>query len=93
MQLGSRRNEETVTSGRCLCADPHWTGGIIDLLTREAVYFEGEKGTIIIRKAVPEELKAQCEEYRAELMRLELWVTLKLQVAICAERVNVCQLC
>jgi len=42
--------------------------GIIELLTREAVYFDGEKGEIIRREAIPENLKADAEKYRAELI-------------------------
>lgn len=42
--------------------------GVVDLLTREAVHFGGEKGTEVMRKAMPEELKEQCEKYRAELV-------------------------
>jgi elongation factor G len=42
--------------------------GVIDLLTREAVYFDGEKGEIIRREAVPENLKTDVEKYRGELV-------------------------
>lgn len=42
--------------------------GVIDLLTQEAVYFEGNMGTEIVRKEIPENLKADVETYRAELI-------------------------
>jgi len=43
--------------------------GVIDLLTRKAVYFEGEMGrTIRFEDAIPENLKADVEKYRAELI-------------------------
>ncbi|MBV9610070.1 MAG: GTP-binding protein, partial [Acidobacteria bacterium] len=42
--------------------------GVIDLLTREAVYFEGEMGSVIRRGAIPENLKAEVEKHRAELV-------------------------
>ena len=42
--------------------------GVVDLLTMEAIYFEGEKGEKVVRKEIPEELKADAEKYRAELI-------------------------
>jgi len=42
--------------------------GVVDLLTREAVYFEGDMGKDVRRDAVPENLKADMEKYRAELI-------------------------
>ncbi len=43
--------------------------GIIDLLTREAVYFDGDMGDTVRREAaIPEQLKADVERYRAELI-------------------------
>ena len=42
--------------------------GVIDLLTREAIYFEGEMGEKLVRKEVPEEYKNDVEKYRAELV-------------------------
>ena len=42
--------------------------GLVDIITREAVYFEGEKGLTIVRGPVPENLVAQCEEKRKELI-------------------------
>lgn len=42
--------------------------GVVDLLTREAVYFLGDKGNDIHREAVPAHLEARCEEARRELV-------------------------
>lgn len=43
--------------------------GVIDLLTRKAVYFEGEMGKgVRYDDAIPENLKADVEKYRAELI-------------------------
>lgn len=42
--------------------------GVVDLLTREAVYFEGNMGSDIRRTPVPEHLKADTEKFRAELI-------------------------
>ena len=42
--------------------------GLVDIITREAVYFEGDKGLTIVRGPVPAELMAQCEAKRKELV-------------------------
>jgi len=42
--------------------------GVVDLLTREAVYFDGESGETIRREPCPEELKEEVEEYRSRLV-------------------------
>lgn len=43
--------------------------GVVDLLTRKAVYFEGEMGkTVRYDDAIPEALKADVEKYRGELI-------------------------
>ncbi|MFA5933905.1 MAG: elongation factor G [Candidatus Paceibacterota bacterium] len=42
--------------------------GVIDLLTMKAYYFEGELGSNVIEKEIPENLKADAEKYRAELV-------------------------
>ncbi len=42
--------------------------GVIELLERKAVSFEGEMGTVIKRSEIPEEYKEEVEEYRAELV-------------------------
>lgn len=42
--------------------------GVVDVITREAVYFLGDKGLTITRKEVPKELVPQCEEVRSELI-------------------------
>ncbi|MCE9643897.1 elongation factor G [Candidatus Parcubacteria bacterium] len=42
--------------------------GVIDLLRMKAFYFEGEMGNKIIEKDIPENLKADAEKYRLELV-------------------------
>ncbi len=42
--------------------------GAIDLLKMKAFYFEGEMGSNVIEKEIPEELKADAEKYHAELI-------------------------
>lgn len=42
--------------------------GLVDIITREAVYFDGEKGLTIVRGPVPDDLVNQCEEKRKELI-------------------------
>lgn len=42
--------------------------GVVDIIKNEAVYFEGEKGTTIVRREVPENLVAQVAETRKELV-------------------------
>lgn len=42
--------------------------GVIDLLRMKAFYFEGEMGNKIVEKDIPENLKAEAEKYRAELV-------------------------
>jgi elongation factor G len=42
--------------------------GVIDLVRMEAVYFEGDKGEDIIRKAIPEEYKEAADEARRHML-------------------------
>jgi len=42
--------------------------GVVDLLTMKAYYFEGIMGGDVIEKDIPEELKADAEKYRGELI-------------------------
>jgi len=42
--------------------------GVVDLLTMKAFYFEGEMGNKVIEKEIPEDLKADAEKYRNELI-------------------------
>jgi len=42
--------------------------GILDIVTREAIYFEGENGQKIVRKPVPDSMKAEVEQYRQALI-------------------------
>ena len=42
--------------------------GVVDVITRQAIYFEGTNGEKVVVKEVPAELVDQCEAYRAELI-------------------------
>lgn len=42
--------------------------GVVDLIQMKAFTFEGEMGTLIVEHEIPEELKADAETYRAELI-------------------------
>jgi elongation factor G len=42
--------------------------GIIDLVTMEAVYFDGTQGESVRREAIPEELKTDAEQYRQTML-------------------------
>ncbi len=42
--------------------------GVIDLITREALYFDGDNGETIRKEPVPEHLKDAVEEYRLRLV-------------------------
>lgn len=42
--------------------------GLVDLIRRKAVYFEGSNGETIIEKDIPDNLKEVAEEKRKELI-------------------------
>ncbi|MBI5045644.1 MAG: elongation factor G [Candidatus Niyogibacteria bacterium] len=42
--------------------------GIINLLDMQAYYFEGEHGENVIKKAIPDDLKAEADKWRAKLV-------------------------
>ncbi len=42
--------------------------GVVDLLTREAIYFDGEHGETMRKVAVPEDIAEEVEEYRNTLI-------------------------
>lgn len=42
--------------------------GVIDLITRQAYYFDGAQGEVVRTEEVPEEYKEQTEEYRLKLI-------------------------
>lgn len=42
--------------------------GIIDLITQEALYFDGENGDDIRHEPIPSDMLAECKERRAELI-------------------------
>ena len=42
--------------------------GVIDLLRMKAYYFEGNMGSLVVEKEIPDNLRADAEKYRAELV-------------------------
>ena len=42
--------------------------GVVDLFTMKAFYFEGNDGENVVAKNIPEDLKAQAEEYRQKMI-------------------------
>ena len=42
--------------------------GVIDLLKMKAYYFEGDMGNLVVEKEIPDNLRANAEKYRAELV-------------------------
>jgi len=42
--------------------------GVIDIIGREAIYFDGDNGEIVRRESVPEEFVSEMEEKRQELI-------------------------
>ena len=42
--------------------------GVVDLFTMKAFYFEGNDGENVVAKDIPEDLKAQAEEYRQKMI-------------------------
>uniref|UniRef100_A0A0K0DXW6 Elongation factor G, mitochondrial n=1 Tax=Strongyloides stercoralis TaxID=6248 RepID=A0A0K0DXW6_STRER len=42
--------------------------GIIDLITREAIYYEGDDGLIVRKDEIPQEYRAQANDLRAEMI-------------------------
>jgi elongation factor G len=42
--------------------------GVIDLIKMKALYFEGEKGTQLVEKDIPEEFKAEAEEWHKKMV-------------------------
>jgi len=42
--------------------------GVIDLISMKSVYFEGEKGVNVVEKEIPEEWKAEAEEWRHKMV-------------------------
>ncbi len=42
--------------------------GVIDLLTMKAYYFEGTMGSEVVEKEIPENMRAEAEKYRGELI-------------------------
>ncbi len=59
--------------------------GVVDLITMEAVYFEGEQGVDVRRDAIPEELKDAANEARAEMLETLSLFSDDLMVALLEE--------
>jgi len=51
--------------------------GVVDLLKMKAYYFEGEMGSKVIEKEIPEEMMADAKKYHAELSKRLLSKTTK----------------
>jgi elongation factor G len=62
-----RLNKNAVRAQLPIGSEENFTG-VIDLLTRQAYKFEGEMGEKVIPYDVPEDMKADMEKYRAELV-------------------------
>ena len=62
-QLGSKLGLTTVPLQIAIGSESNFEG-VIDLIQREAVYFEGEKGDTVRRAPVPETLQEEAEEAR-----------------------------
>lgn len=42
--------------------------GVIDLITQQAIYFQGEKGEVVEKKEIPENLKKKVGEWREKML-------------------------
>ena len=42
--------------------------GVVDLIKMKALYFEGEKGTIVVEKEIPADLLEECKKKKLELI-------------------------
>ena len=42
--------------------------GVVDLIKMKAIYFEGEKGTTVVEKEIPEEWKKEAEEWHHKMI-------------------------
>lgn len=65
--IHKRLTKETVVMTLPMGTEENFAG-IIDLLTEQAWYFEGDMGTDIIKKDIPEEYKAEVAKRRAEMV-------------------------
>ena len=60
--------------------------GVVDLITREAVYFEGDKGDLVRREPVPENLKAATETARHDMLERLSMVSDEIMVLLLEEQ-------
>jgi elongation factor G len=66
-QLASKLGLTTVPIQMPIGSEANFQG-VIDLVNREAVYFEGDKGDTVIRKPIPDDLKDEAEEARQHML-------------------------
>ena len=62
--------------------------GVVDLIKMKALYFEGEFGENVVEKEIPDELKAEAESYREEMLDAVSMFSDELMEAILEERVT-----
>ena len=63
-------------------------GGVIDLITMKAVYFEGDDGETVVEKDIPDDLLGSAEIAREEMLDVVSMFSDELMEAILEERVN-----
>jgi elongation factor G len=66
-QLASKLGLTTVPIQMPIGSEANFQG-VIDLVNRDAVYFEGDKGDTVIRKPIPDDLKDEAEEARQHML-------------------------
>jgi elongation factor G len=62
--------------------------GVVDLIRMKAIYFEGEFGEKVVEKDVPDELMADAESYREEMLDAVSMFSDELMEAILEEKVT-----
>ena len=65
--IGKRLNANAVALQLPIGAEDTFEG-VIDLMTMQAVHFEGAKGENLVYSEIPDHLKAQAEEYREKMI-------------------------
>ncbi|MEM6788006.1 MAG: elongation factor G [Myxococcota bacterium] len=63
--------------------------GVVDLITQKAYYFEGEKGEKVVEKDIPDDLKADVESAREEMLDALTMFSDELAEAVLEENVPV----
>ena len=62
--------------------------GVVDLIRMKAIYFEGEFGENVVEKEIPDELRAEAEAYREEMLDAVSMFSDELMEAILEENVT-----